>query len=294
MRHAKKVEKRRAELEEANQTNTKEYRRMVPTFAYEDEEAAKAATSTPRFDGKRKAVIWVFAITFLVMIISVIPWTSETFNVTFFQDWATWMSSIPVIGPILGHIVPLGDWWFVEIAMLFLLGAWIISKVSGMKEGEFTETFVRGASDLLGVCLIIAAARGISIIMQNGMIADTIIHGGEQWLNGMNGSLFGIIAYIFYLPLSFLVPSTSGLATLSMPIMAPIAEFGGVGRDIIVTAFQSSIGLLNMIAPTVGALMGGLALAKVDYGHYLKKSWPLFLILAIISMGVIAVAAAIA
>jgi uncharacterized ion transporter superfamily protein YfcC len=129
--------------------------------------------------------------------------------------------------------------------------------------------------------------------MMDGMIADTIIHWGEEWLSGMDGSVFGVLAYIFYLPLSFLVPSTSGLATLSMPIMAPITEFAGVGRDIIVTAFQTSIGLLNMIAPTVGALMGGLALAKVSYGRYLRKSWPLFLILAVISMSVIAVAAAI-
>ncbi len=162
-----------------------------------------------------------------------------------------------------------------------------------MKEGEFTGTFAKGAADLLSVCLIVAVARGISLVMTNGMIADTIIHWGEQWLSGMNGSVFGAIAYVFYLPLSFLVPSTSGLATLSMPIMAPVAEFAGTGRDIIVTAFQSSIGLVNMIAPTVGALMGGLALAKVDYGRYLKKTWPLFIILAVISIGVIAVTAAI-
>ncbi len=75
--------------------------------------------------------------------------------------------------------------------------------------------------------------------------------------------------------------------------MAPVAEFAGVNRGIIVTAFQTSVGLVNMIAPTVGALMGGLALAKVDYGYYLRKSWPLFIILAVISMAVIAVSAAI-
>jgi len=293
MRHAEKVKKRREELEAAEQTNTREYRELVPVASSEEEaEAMEAAASVPKLDGKRKGVLWVFGITFLVMIVTVIPWAWK-FDIPFFEDFAIWLYGIPVLGPLLGHIVPFGDWWFGELAALFLLSSFIISKVSKMKEGEYTETFANGASGLLGVCLIIAVARGISIIMQDGMISATIINWGEQWLSGMHGSVFGVLAYIFYLPLSFLVPSTSGLATLSMPIMAPISEFASVGRDIMVTAFQSAIGLLNMIAPTVGALMGGLALAKVSYGRYLRKSWPLFVILAVISMGVIAVAAAI-
>ncbi len=291
MRHAEKVRKRREELESAQQTNTREYRELVPPVE-EDETAVAAAAKVPRFDARRKAVLWVFGISFLILIISVIPWMSDSFNISFFQNWADWMAGIPILGPILGHIVPLGDWWFVEISMIFLLAAWIISKISRMKESEFTETFVKGAADLLSVCLIIAVARGISLVMQDGMIADTIIHWGEQWLSGVDGSIFGALMYIFYLPLSFLVPSTSGLATLSMPVMAPIADFAGVGRDLVVTAFQTSSGLVNMIAPTVGALMGGLALAKVSYGRYLRKSWPLFLILAAISMAAIAIAAA--
>jgi len=289
MRHAEKVRRRREELEAAQQTNTREYREMVPDFSEENEDTE--AATMPRFDRKRKAILWVFAITFLIMIVTVIPWASK-FNLTFFEDAAAWLYGIPVVGPVVGHIIPFGDWWFGELASLFLLSSFIISRLSRMKEGEYTETFVKGASELLSVCLIIAVARGISLIMQDGMIAATIIHWGEDLLSGVGGPVFGVLAYIFYLPLSFLVPSTSGLATLSMPIMAPVADFAGVGRNLIVTAFQSSIGLLNMIAPTVGALMGGLALAKVSYGRYLRKSWPLFVILAVISMAVIAIAAA--
>ena len=291
MRHAKKVHKRREELEATDKTNTKEYHELVPPISEEEAEATKAAAAMPRFDRRRKAILWVFGLTFLIMIITVIPWAWK-FDITFFEDAAAWLYGIPVLGPVLGHIVPFGDWWFGELASLFLLSSFIISRISKMKEGEYTETFVKGAEDLLGVALIVAISRGISVIMQDGMIAATIIHWGEEWLRGMHGSFFGAIAYIFYLPLSFLIPSTSGLATASMPIMAPLADFAGVGRDITVTAFQSSIGLLNMIAPTVGSLMGGLALAKVSYGRYLRKSWPLFIILAVISIVVIMAAAA--
>jgi uncharacterized ion transporter superfamily protein YfcC len=291
MRHAKKAAKRRQDLEAADKTNTREYREMVPEVSEEEAAATKAASATPRFDRKRKAVLWVFALTFLIMIITVIPWAFK-FNITFFEDAAAWLYNVPVLGPVVGHVVPFGDWWFGEMASLFLLSSFIISRIAKMKEGEYTDTFVMGAKDLLAVALIIAVSRGISIIMQDGMISSTIIHWGEEWLSGLDGSVFGVLTYIFYLPLSFLVPSTSGLATLSMPVMAPIADFAGVGRDVVVTAFQTSSGLLNMIAPTVGALMGGLALAKVSYGSYLRKSWPLFILLAVISMGVIAVVAA--
>ncbi len=102
MRHASKVAKRRAELEAAQATETREYRELVPILPESEEISAK----TPRFDGKRKAVVAVFAITFLIMIISVIPWMSESFNIPFFQNIADWLVSIPVLGPILGHIVP--------------------------------------------------------------------------------------------------------------------------------------------------------------------------------------------
>jgi uncharacterized ion transporter superfamily protein YfcC len=283
MHHAEKAKKQRAALEADGKTDTKEYRELVPNIS-------EAKNNTPTLDGKRKATIWVFGITFLIMVLTVIPWAAK-FDITFFEDAAAWVYSIPVLGPVLGHIVPFGDWWFGEIASLFLLSSIIVAVIFRMKEKDYTATFVTGAMDLLGVALIIAVSRGISVVMKDGMIADTIIHWGEVWLQGVSGSVFGVLAYIFYLPMSFLIPSTSGLATVTMPILAPLANFAGVGPELVVTAFQTSSGLVNMIAPTVGALMGGLALAKVSYGKYLRKSWPLFLILALISTVVIAVAA---
>ena len=115
---------------------------------------------------------------------------------------------------------------------------------------------MKGAQDLLEVSLIIGVSRGITFIMNAGGMTATVLHWGEESLTGLGPVAFVNLAYLFYLPLSFLVPSTSGLATLSMPIMAPLADFVGVSRDLVVTAFATSAGLMNLITPTSGILMG--------------------------------------
>lgn len=243
----------------------------------------------PELTTKRKLILWVFGLTFVVMIIGVIPWAYK-FDILFFEDAVAWLADLPVLGVLLGNIVPPGDWWFGELAALFLFSAVIIAIIDRMGESNFSETFVGGAKDLLGVALIIAIARGVTVIMTDGAIAATIIHTGEELLNGMSEGVFSALTFVVYLPLSFLVPSTSGLATLSMPIMAPLADFAHVDRSIVVTAFQSAEGVVNMVAPTVASLMGGLALAKVSYGLYLRRTWKFFILLSFISVAVITVA----
>lgn len=252
--------------------------------------AAAENTKVPELTGKRQAALWVFSLTFIIMILAVIPW-ADKFNITLFADLAEFLASIPIIGPILGHTPPFGDWWFGELAGLFLLSAIITYAIDRMGEQTFVDTFMSGAKDLLAVALIIGIARGITVIMNDGNITATIIHAGEELLAAMPSGLFAGLAFIVFLPLSFLVPSTSGLATLSMPVIAPIADFVGVDRSIVVTAYQSAAGVVNMIAPTVGSLMGGLALAKVSYGLYVKRTWKLFVGLSIISIAVVSIAA---
>lgn len=242
----------------------------------------------PELTTKRKVILWIFGLTFVVMVIGVIPWAYK-FDITIFESFVDWLGGIPVLGTLLGNIVPPGDWWFGELAALFLFSAIIISLIDRMGESKFTETFVNGAKDLLGVALIIAIARGITVIMTDGAIAATIIHTGENLVSGVGQGVFSALTFLVYLPLSFLVPSTSGLATLSMPIMAPLADFSNVDRSIVVTAFQSAEGVVNMIAPTVASLMGGLALAKVSYGLYLKRTWKFMVVLSLISIAVITV-----
>ena len=155
--------------------------------------------------GRQQLVLVVFFLAFLVMIIGVVPWSD------------------------LGiYRIPTHFWWFPEMTASFLLFAIVIGVVAGMKEGEFTDAFVNGARDLLGVALIIAIARGVTVIMNNGQITDTVLNAAEQALVGIGGVAFANLVYAAFMPLSFLIPSSSGLATVAMPIMAPLASFANV------------------------------------------------------------------
>jgi uncharacterized ion transporter superfamily protein YfcC len=164
--------------------------------------------------------------------------------------------------------------------------------IARMKEGELTSTFVDGARDLLGVALIIGIARGITVIMNNGEITDTVLHWAEVALGDVGKAAFTIVMYALFLPLSFLIPSSSGLATVSMPIMAPLAGFVEVPERLVVTAYQSANGLMNLFIPTSAVVMGGLAIARVPYGRYLRWVWPLLAMLGVLAVIVLAGGAA--
>jgi len=225
----------------------------------EEEEAAVPLTRS------QQAVLVLFFLAFAVMIYGVIPWSD------------------------LGIPIPTLFWWFPEMTASFLFFAILIGVVGRMGETNFTSTFVDGARDLLGVALIIGIARGITVIMTNGLITDTVLNAAEQAVSGLGGAIFINLMYVLFLPLSFLIPSSSGLATVAMPIMAPLASFADVPPQLVVTAYQSANGLLNLITPTSAVVMGGLAIARVGYGTWLKFVWPVLLLLAILTVVVLTV-----
>ena len=206
---------------------------------------------TVEFTPRRKVIMVVFAAVFIVMIYSVIPFDE------------------------LGTPLPALGWWFPELSALFLVGGIIIGLIDSMGEAELVETFVAGCADMLGVALIIGISRGITVLMNNGGITDTILHWGEEALSGAGPVTFVLLVYLIYLPLSVLIPSSSGLATLSIPVVAPLGQFSGVGGDLVVTAFQSASGLVNIITPTAAVVMGALALGHVPYDRWLKYVWKL-------------------
>lgn len=219
-----------------------------------------------KFTGKKKIALTIFALVFIIMIYGVIPF--DEMGITF----------IPTLG-----------WFFKELSALFFIGGILIGILTGIKEEDIVSAFVSGAADLLGVAFIIGVSRGITVIMNNGLITDTILYWGEQSLAGSGNILFIILTYIFYIPLSILIPSTSGLATLSMPIMSPLGDFAGVGRNLIITAFQSASGIVNLITPTSAVVMGGLAIAKVPYERWLKYIWKLIALLTLINLAILVI-----
>ena len=209
------------------------------------------------FTFSRKIVLLVFALSFAVMI------------------WG----------------VSAGGWWMAEMSALFIAASIVVGLLARMGEEEFTSTFVDGARDLLGVALVIGIARGIVVVMDAGKITDTILFWAEGAVTGLSSVAFINTMFGLQMALSFFVPSSSGLAVLTMPIMSPLADFAGVSRDLVVTAYQSASGLVNLINPTFAVVMGGLALGRVPYERWLRFMWPLLLILAVIIMGALSLAA---
>ena len=202
---------------------------------------------------KQKHVLALFILTFIIMIASFIPWVD--LHITLFEDMKNWLIGLPVVGGVIGSSAqPFGSWYFPEGAMLF------------------------------AVALICAVARGIQVIMNDGMITATILHWGEVGLQGLSPQVFIVLTYLFYLPMSFLIPSSSGLASATMGIMAPLGEFVNVKASLIITAYQSASGVLNLITPTSGIVMGALALGRISLGTWWKFVAKLIITIVIVSM----------
>ena len=244
---------------------------------------AQSSGEVGPLDNRQKAILWVFALSFVVMVLGVIPW-ADKFGITIFEDFNNWLRALPVVGTFLGNITPLGSWWFGDITVWFLISSLICWAIWRWEEMKFVALFLDGAKDLLGVALIIGITRGISVVMNDGGLTATLLNFGEESLQALGPVAFTDLSTVFFAGLSFLVPSTSGLAALSMPVMAPIADFAGVGRDLVITAFQIGSGLVNFITPTSGVLMGALALARVPYGTYLKWVWKFVVIIAVVCL----------
>lgn len=172
------------------------------------------------------------------------------------------------------------EWWFVEMTAVFLVGAILIGLLARINEVTFVDTFVKGAGDLLGVALIIGIARGVSVIMNDGLISDTMLYHASTMTEGMNKGLFANILLFIYSGLSFFIPSSSGMAVLTMPVMSPLADTVGVGREVVVNAYQYGMGLFAFINPT-GLILASLAIVKVGYDKWLKFVMPLVIILTI-------------
>ena len=225
---------------------------------------------------RQKITLILFGLTFLVMIIGFIPWGE--FNITIFDKFTGWLTGSS-----------LGNWWFYEAALWFLIMAIIIAIVNKLGEKGFVDSFVDGADDMIGVILVIAIARGASVLMSETYLDNYIIFNAAEFLKTLPEILFVPLNYVLHVVLSFLVPSSSGLATLSTPIIAPLAVELGYNVETTIMTMVAANGLVNLITPTCGAIMGGLALAKVEYSTWFRWAIKLVIVIALLNMFVLSI-----
>ena len=200
---------------------------------------------------KHKVTMTVFFGAFALMIYGVIPW--QDIGVTF---------------------VPALNWWLKEISIVYLCAAILIGVLNRMPEEQFVRSFIAGCKDMIGVALVIAVAKGINVIMNDANITDTILSWAEGMVVGLDSGVFAVVTYIAHIVLAFFIPSSSGLATVSMPLMGPMSDFASVDRDIVVTAYQLGSGWINLFAPTAATVVAGLAIANVPYSRFFKWVLP--------------------
>ncbi len=271
MSYAKKVIKKKG----STILSLQEQKTMEATYG--EDEIQKDVTLT----GKQKATLLLFAFTFIIMIISFIPW--EDFGITFFVEHKilglSWLAGCPI-----------GQWYFQEATLWFLIMTIAIAIVNGMKEKEIVDKIVDGADDMVGVILIIAVARGASILMKATYLDNYLIYNVAEMLKQVPKGVFAPLNYIFHTVLSVLVPSSSGLATLSAPIMAPLANQVGYSVEATIMGMVAANGFVNLFTPTCGAIMGGLALAKVEYTTWIKWVTKVLVVIFIVNIAVLTLA----
>ena len=266
MRYAKKVKEDKG----STFLSLREQKNMEKKFKEEIE--IEHNKKEVKLTTRQKITLVLLMFTFIVMIIGFIPWGE--FNITFFDKFTGWLTGSS-----------LGNWWFYEAALWFLVMTIIIALVNKMKEKDIVDTFIDGANDMIGVILIIAVARGASVLMQTTYLDNYIIYNASNLLKNLPEFLFVPLNYLLHIVLSILVPSSSGLAALSTPIITPLATNLGYSSEVAIMTLVSANGLVNLITPTCGAIMGGLALAKVEYTTWFK--WALKIVITIALVNII-------
>ncbi len=240
-------------------------------------EAGEDAAAPVGMTGRQKATLITFGITFIVMILGLVPWPD--LGVGVFEGWSAFLTGLP-----------LGEWYFNETSAWFLIMAIVIGVIGGVSESRFVKAFITGTGDMMSVVLVIALARSITVLMGETGLDMWILTNAANALQGLSALIFAPMSYLLFVGLSFLIPSSSGMATVAMPIMGTLADGLGFSPDVMVMIFSGGNGLVNLFTPTCGAIMGGLAIAKVEYTTWLKFGAKLFVAIGLACMVILTVA----
>ncbi|MEN8373940.1 MAG: TIGR00366 family protein [Gemmatimonadota bacterium] len=193
------------------------------------------------FGAREKAVLWAFGIGLVVLVVGVTDY----------------------------------GWYINEIAGLFIAVGVVVGLIGGLGVGGTSGGFVQGARDLVSVAVIIGVARGILVVLDDGQVIDTLLHATASLVDGVGPVLTAEAMYGVQTVLNFFVPSGSGQAALTMPIMAPLADLVGVTRQTAVLAYQLGDGFTNMIIPTNPVLIGAITMGGVSWERWARWMFPL-------------------
>jgi uncharacterized ion transporter superfamily protein YfcC len=259
--------------------------RSLVGFPPEDAELVQKEESAAdlTLSGRQKIILAITAFTFALLVFSVVPWDS--------------ILDLGVnIDPVTHEPVPndpwwnLG-WWFPELIALFLVAAVVVGLVAGYSEKDITGNIARGFGDFIGAAVAVVLARGVTVILNNTQTIDTILSWMEDAVSDTSAVGFTSLVLIINTGIAFVIPSSSGHATLAMPLLAPLGDFADVSRPHVVTAWSWGAGIARFITPTSAVVMAGIALAGVRYDKWIRFMLPLMGILAVACLVMLGIAA---
>lgn len=247
----------------------------------EDQALAEADSGRPpALSGRDKMILALTAFTFALLTFSIIPWGGLLSNTA--VDPYTHQSIVSAFPWELG-------WWLPELSAMFLVMALVVGVVGGLGEQGTAKAIIQGAVDFTGPAFLVVFARGISVIMTNTQTIDTVLFWMEGLVSGLSSIGFVLVMFLVSLPLSFLVGGGAAGTALVMPVFAPLGDFAGVDRSLVLLAWSTAGGWLGLVLPTNAILVAGLALGKVGFDQYFRFILPLMGILLLIVMATLIV-----
>lgn len=241
----------------------------------------RGSESLDPITGRHKVLIGLVAFTFALMTFSIIPWGAILQN-TAADDY----SGTQGVQPFSWEL----GWWLPELTVMFIIMALVVGLVGRLGEKETAGAFLRGVADFSGPAALVVLAKSVSIIMTNTQTIDSILNAMEGFVSGRTSAGFILLLSVISMPLGALVGSGSAGMALVMPILAPLGDFAGVDRALVISTYAAMGAWLNLLLPFNALLMAGLALAKVGFDKYIKFIWKLMaiqlaLILALLLLG---------
>jgi uncharacterized ion transporter superfamily protein YfcC len=252
---------------------------------FSDDDATLAGTDTKAPEPLRPTdviVIGLVFFTFGLLAFAIVPWGALLDNAA--MD--------PYTGKTINSPVwwELG-WWLPELSALFFVMAIVVGIVARLGEQATAKAFIKGVIDFTGPAFLVTLARSVSVVMTNTKTIDTVLHTMEGLVTGASSVTFILLIFAGSLPLSFLVGGGAAGTALTMPVLAPLGDFAGVDRALVITTWAAAAGWLRLVVPVNAILIAGLALAKVSFDHYVRFIAPLMGILLVVIIAVLLVGA---